>query len=142
MDGCGTMSSSVTPVPEAQPATAAVEMAVACPSNVQAGAQLQVVTPQGQQLLVIVPEGVQPGQSFQVQVPSVQQPTLAFTGSPEEQALAASLAAAGGGIHLGVQQVQPEQNGTRAVHCPILNAAGAPINDAVGWEGTGHHHPP
>jgi hypothetical protein len=75
-----------------------------------------------------VPAGVQPGQSFKVQVPSAQQPTLAVTGSPE-QVLAASLAAAGGGIHLVPAGVQPKQQpGAETTwDYAILNAAGAPI---------------
>ena len=67
-------------------------MQVTVPPGAAAGQMMQVQLPAGQLVQVRVPAGLQPGQIFQMQVPAAGPVTA-------EQALAASIAAAGGEIH-------------------------------------------
>ena len=78
------------------------------PPGAAAGQMMQVQLPAGQLVQVRVPAGLQPGQIFQMQVPAAGPVTA-------EQALAASIAAAGGEIHFS-------NDGQT-----ILNAAGTVI---------------
>ena len=82
-------------------------MQVTVPPGAAAGQMMQVQLPAGQLVQVRVPAGLQPGQIFQMQVPAAGPVTA-------EQALAASIAAAGGELHLSKEQT-------------ILNAAGTVI---------------
>ena len=82
-------------------------MQVTVPPGAAAGQMMQVQLPAGQLVQVRVPAGLQPGQIFQMQVPAAGPVTA-------EQALAASIAAAGGELHFS--------NGDT-----ILNAAGTVI---------------
>ena len=82
-------------------------MQVTVPPGAAAGQMMQVQLPAGQLVQVQVPAGLQPGQIFQMQVPAAGPVTA-------EQALAASIAAAGGELHLSKEQT-------------ILNAAGTVI---------------
>ena len=95
-------------------------MQVTVPPGAAAGQMMQVQLPAGQLVQVQVPAGLQPGQIFQMQVPAAGPVTA-------EQALAASIAAAGGELHLSKEQT-------------ILNAAGTVIatiefrmGGGVGW---------
>ena len=83
-------------------------MQVTVPPDAAAGQMMQVQLPAGQLVQVRVPAGLQPGQIFQMQVPAAGPVTA-------EQALAASIAAAGGEIHFS-------NDGQT-----ILNAAGTVI---------------
>ena len=83
-------------------------MQVTVPPGAAAGQMMQVQLPAGQLVQVRVPAGLQPGQIFQMQVPAAGPVTA-------EQALAASIAAAGGEIHFS-------NDGQT-----ILNAAGTVI---------------
>ena len=83
---------------------------VTCPANAQAGTQIMFPTPQGQQIMVAVPAGVVAGQMFQVQLPAA---PAAVAGSPE-QVLEASIAAAGGSLHL------ENRSGGRGLKWPFL----------------------
>ena len=82
-------------------------MQVTVPPGAAAGQMMQVQLPAGQLVQVRVPAGLQPGQIFQMQVPAAGPVTA-------EQALAASIAAAGGELHFSNEQT-------------ILNAAGTVI---------------
>ena len=101
-------------------------MQVTVPPGAAAGQMMQVQLPAGQLVQVRVPAGLQPGQIFQMQVPAAGPVTA-------EQALAASIAAAGGELHvsnghtssLGAAAPSPVSNGQ---YTPtILNAAGTVI---------------
>ena len=82
-------------------------MQVTVPPGAAAGQMMQVQLPAGQLVQVRVPAGLQPGQIFQMQVPAAGPVTA-------EQALAASIAAAGGELHFSKGDT-------------ILNAAGTVI---------------
>ena len=98
-------------------------MQVTVPPGAAAGQMMQVQLPAGQLVQVRVPAGLQPGQIFQMQVPAAGPVTA-------EQALAASIAAAGGELHVstpsyGAVAPSPVSNGQ---YTPtILNAAGTVI---------------
>ena len=101
-------------------------MQVTVPPGAAAGQMMQVQLPAGQLVQVQVPAGLQPGQIFQMQVPAAGPVTA-------EQALAASIAAAGGELHvsngrtssLGAVAPTPVSNGQYTQ--TILNAAGTVI---------------
>ena len=101
-------------------------MQVTVPPGAAAGQMMQVQLPAGQLVQVRVPAGLQPGQIFQMQVPAAGPVTA-------EQALAASIAAAGGELHvsngrtssLGAAAPSPVSNGQYTQ--TILNAAGTVI---------------
>ena len=115
-------------------------MQVTVPPGAAAGQMMQVQLPAGQLVQVRVPAGLQPGQIFQMQVPAAGPVTA-------EQALAASIAAAGGELHvsndgrtspLGIVVPTPVSNGQYTQ--TILNAAGTVIatiefrmGGGVGW---------
>ena len=114
-------------------------MQVTVPPGAAAGQMMQVQLPAGQLVQVRVPAGLQPGQIFQMQVPAAGPVTA-------EQALAASIAAAGGELHvsngrtssLGAVAPTPVSNGQYTQ--TILNAAGTVIatiefrmGGGVGW---------
>jgi len=99
---------------------------VAVPAGAAAGQMIQVQTPTGESVQVQVPAGLQPGQSFLMHD--------ACFGSPAEQALAASIVASGGELHVGKPKFGKTKFGqtTKYGVCtpfatPILNAAGAAI---------------
>ena len=116
-------------------------MQVTVPPGAAAGQMMQVQLPAGQLVQVRVPAGLQPGQIFQMQVPAAGPVTA-------EQALAASIAAAGGELHvsndgrtssLGVVAPTPVSNGQYTQ--TILNAAGTVIATIEFRMGGGDYRP-
>ena len=96
------------------------------PPGAAAGQMMQVQLPAGQLVQVRVPAGLQPGQIFQMQVPAAGPVTA-------EQALAASIAAAGGELHVSngrtssLGAVAPTSVSNGQYTQTILNAAGTVI---------------
>jgi len=116
-------------------------MQVTVPTGAAAGQMMQVQLPAGQLVQVRVPAGLQPGQIFHMQVPAAGPVTA-------EQALAASIAAAGGELHvsndgrtssLGVVAPTPVSNGQYTQ--TILNAAGTVIATIEFRMGGGDYRP-
>ena len=115
-------------------------MQVTVPPGAAAGQMIQVQLPAGQLVQVRVPAGLQPGQIFQMQVPAAGPVTA-------EQALAASIAAAGGELHvsngrtssLGAIAPTPVSNGQYTQ--TILNAAGTVIATIEFCMGGGDYRP-
>ena len=114
-------------------------MQVTVPPGAAAGQMMQVQLPAGQLVQVRVPAGLQPGQIFQMQVPAAGPVTA-------EQALAASIAAAGGELHVSngrtssLGAVAPTSVSNGQYTQTILNAAGTVIatiefrmGGGVGW---------
>ena len=114
-------------------------MQVTVPPDAAAGQMMQVQLPAGQLVQVQVPAGLQPGQIFQMQVPAAGPVTA-------EQALAASIAAAGGELHVSngrtssLGAVAPTSVSNGQYTQTILNAAGTVIatiefrmGGGVGW---------
>ena len=101
-------------------------MQVTVPPGAAAGQMIQVQLPAGQLVQVRVPAGLQPGQIFQMQVPAAGPVTA-------EQALAASIAAAGGELHVSngrtssLGAVAPTSVSNGQYTQTILNAAGTVI---------------
>lgn len=62
-------------------------MHITCPDTHKAGSSLTLETPSGN-MAVIIPDGIQPGQSFQVQVPAQAAVVLAGVVAPVVQAVA------------------------------------------------------
>lgn len=111
------MNAVVHPVPST--------MNVICPPNVQAGSQVMVPTPTGQQIMVTVPAGVVSGQQFEVQLTAPAAGAGAPGAGTPEQVLAASIAVAGGEICVKSKKVKKPAGVDWYYEYSIMNAAGA-----------------
>jgi uncharacterized protein YgiM (DUF1202 family) len=117
----------------AQPVPALTIMTVMCPQNAQAGSQVIVPTPDGQQIMVTVPPGVVSGQNFQVQLSAPALPTANNNG-PLDQIVAA----AGGQLLFSAPTIQGNQGIPLSTLIPLIKVerpalqADVTIQDASG----------